>query len=100
MAQSASFADDRKLMLRIQVDERPEATILRVEGKLAGDWVDELRRVWTVVRTESPEKQAIVELSSVLTVDKPGRKLLSQMHSWGTQLSGKGLMVRSLIEEI
>ena len=87
-------------MLRIEVDEQPEKTIFHVEGKLAGDWVDELRRVWTAVRNESPEKQAIVELSSVMAVDNPGRKLLSQMHTWGTRLTGKGLMIRSLIEEI
>ena len=62
--------------------------------------MDELRRVWMTVRTESPEKQAVVELSSVMSVDKPGRKLLSQMHSRGTHLSGSGLIVRSLIEEI
>ena len=43
--------------------------------------MDELRKVWMTVRTESPEKQAVVELSSVISVDKPGRKLLSQMHS-------------------
>jgi hypothetical protein len=41
-----------------------------------------------------------VELSSVLTVDKPGRTLLSQMHLWGTRLVGTGLMIHSLIEEI
>jgi|RhiMetdeSRZDD1v2_1073273.scaffolds.fasta_scaffold580637_2 hypothetical protein len=100
MARLAYFADGRNQMLRIQVDEQPETTILRVEGKLAGDCVDELRRVWTAVRKQSPEKQAVVELSSVMTVDQPGRKLLSQMHSWGTQLNGKGLCIRSLIEEI
>jgi anti-anti-sigma regulatory factor len=87
-------------MLRIRVDDQSEKTIFHVEGKLAGDWVDELRRVWTNVRNESPGKQAVVELSSVIAVDNPGRRLLSQMHSWGTQLTGKGLMIRSLIDEI
>ena len=87
-------------MLRIQIDKQAEKTILQVEGKLAGDWVDELRRVWTTVRDESPGKPAVVELSSVITVDKPGRKLLSQMYAWGTRLTGKGLMIRSLIDEI
>ena len=100
MARSACSADDSKRMLRIQVDEQPETTILRIEGKLAGDWVAELRRVWMTVRTESPQKKAVLELSCVMSVDKPGRKLLSQMHSRGTELSGSGLIVRSLIEEI
>jgi anti-anti-sigma regulatory factor len=87
-------------MLRIEVDEQQETTTLHVEGKLSGDSVDELRRVWTDVRSRAPEKKAVVELSSVLTVDKPGRTLLSQMHLWGTRLVGTGLMIHSLIEEI
>jgi hypothetical protein len=45
--------------------------------------VDELRKIWMTVRTESPEKRAVVELSSVMSVDKPSRKLLSQMHFTG-----------------
>jgi ABC-type transporter Mla MlaB component len=87
-------------MLRIELDEQPNTTTLHVEGKLAGDCVDELRRVWTNVRSEAPEKQAVVELSSVLAIDNAGRKLLCQMHLWGTKLIGTGLMIHSLIEEI
>lgn len=88
------------MMLRIQVDERPEATTLFVEGKLAGECVDELRRIWTALRTDCPEKQAIVDLTSVRCVDQAGRKLLSQMHCWGTRLNGSGLLIGPLIEEI
>jgi hypothetical protein len=86
--------------LRIEVDEQPDTTTLYVEGKIAGDSVDELRRVWTDIRSRAPEKTAVVELSSVLAVDKPGRTLLSQMHLWGTRLVGSGLMIHSLIDEI
>ena len=62
--------------------------------------MDELRRVWSAARIEAPGKQVVVELSSVLVVDNYGRKLLNQMHSWGTRLSGTGLMIHSLVEEI
>jgi anti-anti-sigma regulatory factor len=87
-------------MMRIRVKEQGATTTLYVEGKLAGDCVDELRRVWTTVRSEAPAKQAVVELSSVQVVDNAGRKLLNQMHAWGTRLSGTGLMIGPLIEEI
>ena len=87
-------------MLKIRVDNQPDATTLYVEGKLVGDCVGELKRVWTNLRTESPTKPTIVELSSVSVVDVSGRKLLSQMHDWGSQLTGSGLVIGSLINEI
>jgi ABC-type transporter Mla MlaB component len=87
-------------MFRITVDEQPEATTLYVEGKLAGNSVDELCRVWTSKRNESPEKGMVVDLCSVRVVDSAGRKLLCQMHGWGTRLSGSGLCISPLIQEI
>ena len=87
-------------MLKIRVDNQPEATTLYIEGKLVGGCVDELKRVWTTLRTEAPTKPTIIELSSVRVVDASGRKLLSQMHEWGSQLAGSGLVIGSLIVEI
>jgi anti-anti-sigma regulatory factor len=59
-----------------------------------------LRRVWTSVRNDSPGKPTIIDLSSVRAVDCTGHKLLSQMHGWGTRLTGAGLMIGPLIDEI
>jgi anti-anti-sigma regulatory factor len=87
-------------MFRIRVDDASKTTTLYIEGKLLGDSVHELRRVWTTIRSESPEKPIVIELSSVLIVDIIGRKLLGQMHEWGTQLAGSGLVIGPLIEEI
>jgi ABC-type transporter Mla MlaB component len=87
-------------MLRIRVEDQPKATTLYVEGKLAGDCVDELRRVWTSIRSESPDKETVVDLCSVRVVDSTGKKLLCQMHEWGTRLAGHGLCISPLIEEI
>lgn len=87
-------------MLRIRVDDQPQVITLYVEGKVVGDGVDELRRVWTDVRNESPDKQTVIDLCSVRVVDTMGRNLLSQMHRWGTRLAGQGLCIGPLIEEI
>jgi anti-anti-sigma regulatory factor len=87
-------------MLRIRVEDQPKATTLYVEGKLSGECVEELRRVWTSVRNDSPGKDMVVDLCSVRVVDSSGRKLLCQMHGWGTRLAGNGLCISPLIEEI
>jgi len=71
-----------------------------IEGKLVGDSVDELRRVWTTIRSESPNKETVVERCAVRIVDRAGRKLLRQMHEWGARLAGRGLVIRPLIDEI
>jgi anti-anti-sigma regulatory factor len=87
-------------MIRIRVDNQGQAVILYIEGKLSGECVDELKRVWTSVRNDSPGKQTVVDLSSVRAVDCTAYKLLCQMHGWGTQLAGTGLMIGPLVEEI
>ncbi len=87
-------------MIRINVQSQTESTTLYVEGKLAGDSVDELRRVWASARTESPGKETVIDLSDVRVVDGTGRKLLSQMHVWGARLRGTGLLIGPLIQEI
>ena len=87
-------------MIRIRVDDQPAATTFHVEGKLVGDEVEELRKVWAESRNRNPGRPAVVDLSSVLVVDPTARKLLSQMHQWGVQLTGTGIMIAALIEEI
>jgi ABC-type transporter Mla MlaB component len=87
-------------MLRIRVDDQPTSATFYIEGKLVGDSVDELRKVWTASRSDPPKKLTIVDLSSVLVVNAAGRALLRQMHSKGARLVGSGLMTRTLIQEI
>ena len=87
-------------MMRIRVEDQTKTTTLYVEGKLAGDCVDELRRVWTSVLNDSPEKETVIDLCAVRIVDAAGKKLLCQVHSWGTRLAGSGLCISPLIEEI
>src|SRR5262245_56442560 len=87
-------------MLRIRVVDESEMVTLYVEGKLAGDVVNELRRVWSCLRDESPGKEIVVDLASVRVVDCTARKLRCQMHGWATQSARTGLMIRPLIEEI
>jgi ABC-type transporter Mla MlaB component len=75
-------------------------TTFYVEGKLTGDSVDELRRVWLATRNQHPDRQTVVNLSSLFVVDTTGKSLLSEMHGCGTQLAGRGIMIRPLIDEI
>ena len=87
-------------MLRITVQENTDPITLRLEGKLVGDWVPELRAVWAVLQPGLQVKNVAVSLTCVCCVDDAGRRLLTEIHSTGGQLTGSGLFVRTLIEEI
>lgn len=72
--------------------------VLIVEGKLVKAWVDELRRCWRDAAAIT--QTIIVDLAAVSFVDGEGEKLLAEMHRGGVKVTGSGVMVTALIEEI
>ncbi len=85
-------------MLRITVEEQHGWATLRLEGALAGPWVEELRQCWW--GTLACPEHVIVSLESVTSMDEAARSLLAQMHAAGTQLQGRGLMTQYILEQI
>jgi len=85
-------------MLRITSCNAGEKFMLKLEGKLSGPWVEELKRCW---RTSSHiYKDLVVDLSGLTYVDSAGKQLLCSIVREGSKLVGSGLMPKSLIEEI
>jgi anti-anti-sigma regulatory factor len=87
-------------MLRISVFNAPGATELKLEGKLAHEWVEEAARVWSAVTSMNENTRIVVDLMNVSFVDDAGHQLLSAMRHAGAQLIGCGPMMSALIEEI
>ena len=87
-------------MLRITVVDGPHSTRLKLEGKLAHEWVAEMETVWTVLVGTSKKKRVIVDLVDVSFVDDSGKELLSRIRESGGELAGSGPMMVALIEEI
>ena len=87
-------------MLRVttNVQEGQDKVTLKLEGKLAGPWVEEFERCWS--STFEKWKQVVVELAGVTFIDSKGKRLLAKIHGEGAKLIGTGLMTRSIIEEI
>jgi outer membrane protein TolC len=87
-------------MLRVttKVEEEQKQVTLKLEGKLAGPWVDEFERCWS--STVEKSMRVAVELVGVTFIDSRGKCLLAKIHGQGTTLSGTGLMTKSIIEEI
>ena len=87
-------------MLRITTTDIGEKIVLKLEGKLAGPWVEEFERCWHMSTDIYRKKGLVVDLSGMTFVDPAGKKLLCAICSGGAQLVGSGLIPKSLIDEI
>ncbi len=85
-------------MLRITVQKDADLTTLKLEGKIAGDWVGELERAW--LGEADRTKSITVELTGVTFVAEEGKKLLGWIFEQGSALRATDCMNRSIIEEI
>jgi len=86
-------------MLRITIQYRP-GTVLRLEGRLQGPWVDELRNCWQRERTASGDQAIRIELVDVRFVDVAGKTLLSEMHRAGVEIVAQGCLMQAIRDEI
>ena len=72
-------------MLKITTLTNPESTIFRLEGRLAGPWVQELERCWDSTVGTTTSHPLSVDLSAVTYVDSDGKDLLKKIHRAGGQ---------------
>ncbi len=84
-------------MLRITIQESPQASTLKLEGKLVGPWVCELEQAWSAV---APGRVLIVDLADVTFIDYAAKTLLARMHEGGAKLVASCPMNRSIVDEI
>lgn len=87
-------------MLKITVQDGTGAPTLQLDGKLAGDWVSEVERVWKSFAAGQPAPDVTLDLSGVTFVDAGGKKLLSSMLERGVKLEDPRLLVKYIVDEI
>lgn len=85
-------------MLKITVCSGSTGSVLELEGKLAGPWVEELKGCWN--RLVIVDQTVAVHLKAVSFIDSSGKELLKEMHHWGATLVATGCMTKAIIEEI
>jgi len=86
-------------VLRITVQRDSNAVVLKLEGRVTGPWVEELRRAW-ISSTKVADGELIeVELSGVSFVDAKGRDLLLRMQREKVDLKGASGFLRQLLKD-
>ena len=87
-------------MLRLRTIFRHDETLLVLEGRLGGPWIDELARCWARLRAENHSGPIRLDLDGVTFVSAAGQALLARLHHEGARLTARGCMTSAIIDEI
>jgi ABC-type transporter Mla MlaB component len=84
-------------MLKITVDSEFDQVSIKLEGSVAGVWVDELERAWRSANAQRDRRPLRLDISEVDHVDKAGVYLLALFHCFGTELIAAGVSMIDLV---
>lgn len=87
-------------MLRITVHEKPGALELRLEGRLAGPWVQVLEECWQTAISQLRERALCVDLTGVTSMDAEGQAKLNAMHRQRVAIVAADGLMKSIVAEI
>ena len=87
-------------MLKITLLDSAKELRFRLEGKLSGLWVPELRGCWTTASSTTGGRRTIVDLVDVDFVDAEGEILLGDMQTEGVELQAATPFMQSVVERI
>ena len=87
-------------MLKITLHDSAEELRFRLEGRLSGAWVSELRQCWLTAQSTVRGRKTTLDLREVDYVDSDGQSLLTDMHQQGVVLTAVTPLIRELVQEI
>jgi len=74
---------------------------MKLEGRIAGPWAEELGRVWVKTAPRLASRKLVLDLSSVTYADADGTELLGKIYSQTrAEVLAETLWTRSLAEQI
>lgn len=88
-------------MLRITIHEDDESIGMKLEGRVAGPWVDELSRAWAETAKRLGKKTLSLDLRNVTFSDAGGKQALREIYAQtNAELITGTLWAQYLAEEI
>lgn len=82
-------------MIKLTTQQEPGQDVLRLDGSLGAETVDELRRFLLAKNGEV----LMLDLGGLTSLDGEGRSLLLGLRDAGHRLRGGSLYIRRLLEE-
>ncbi|HEY7543242.1 MAG TPA: hypothetical protein VID27_00075 [Blastocatellia bacterium] len=86
-------------MLKVTREQNGETITLRLEGALAGQWVEEMLRCWREL-SEAHARSTRIDLSGLTWASSEGRELLALMYRNGAELVAADVLMKAIVEEI
>jgi len=86
-------------MLKITIHDSSKELRFRLEGKLSGPWVSELRQCWLTAASTTVGRGTVLDLEEVDFLDDCGRALVREMAARGVRIAASTPLIRSLVEE-
>lgn len=90
----------RPTVLRISIQDETDKATLKFEGKLVGQWVQELNRVWHDFEPTLGMKKLLLDMRDMTFVDEKGTRALRKIfHSTPTEILADTPLTRHFAEE-
>jgi ABC-type transporter Mla MlaB component len=87
-------------MLKITLHDSADEICFRLEGRLSGPWVDELRQCWRTAQSTTRTRRTTLDLREVDYVDAGGCSLLQDMRGAGVELKAVTPLICELVQEV
>ena len=88
-------------MLRITISESDHAIVIKLEGRIAGPWAEELDRVWVETAPHLGSRKLTIQLSNVTYADAAGKRVLREIAAQAdAELVTDSLWTQCLAEEV
>lgn len=87
-------------MLRITVERESDTATMKLAGKLAGPWLEELDRTWADIHQTGTGDGVLLDLCDVTFVAPEGRERLESMYRQGARFKTSGCFGKNLVEQI
>lgn len=87
-------------MLKITLHDSASELRLKLEGRLSGPWVGELRMCWQTARSTTQNRKTVLDLADLDFVDPDGQCLLEEMHRDGVAFVAMSPFIRAIVDEV
>src|SRR5262245_10675099 len=87
-------------MFRITTHDEPDCLTFRLEGRLAGTWVQEMDDCWRRAVANHPKTNVRLDLTGLTYIDQAGKSLLAKLHAQGAEFVACGCLMRAIVAEL